>query len=93
MALSTMSLDLKALAEAVHREAKAITDFCDANASPSPSFSQAWPDDLPQNIQASRMKLSEAAKAIHDISVGPHDHLFGLAWSVCSPIPASLFVD
>ncbi|KAF8852513.1 S-adenosyl-L-methionine-dependent methyltransferase [Acephala macrosclerotiorum] len=81
MAPNAMSSDLPALVEAVQREAKAIADFCEANASPSPSFSQAWPDDLPENIQASRMKLREAAKAIHDIATGPHDHLFAIAWS------------
>ena len=69
-------------AEEVCREAKVIADFYAANASPSPSLSQDWPENLPENIQASRMKLREAAKAVNDIAVGPFDHLFGLAWSV-----------
>ncbi|KAF2464730.1 S-adenosyl-L-methionine-dependent methyltransferase [Lindgomyces ingoldianus] len=78
---------LLALAEEVQCEAKAITDFCNANGSSSPSLFQDWPDDLPEHIQASRMKLREAANAVHDIAVGPFDHLFSLAWSIPEAVP------
>lgn len=74
---------LLSLAEDVEREVKAITQFCNASGLASPSLSLDWPDDLPENIQASRMKLREAANAIHDIAVGPFNHLFSLAWGVC----------
>ena len=74
--------NLLALVEEVQREAKIITDFCNTNGVSSPSLSRDWPDDLPENIQASRMKLREAANAVHDIAVGPFNHLFSLACSV-----------
>lgn len=70
------------LADVVQREATAIADLCAANESPLPSLTQDWPDSLPENIQVSRMKLREAAKALYDISVGPFDHLFSIAWGV-----------
>lgn len=84
---------LLSLAEDIQREAKAITDFCNANDFTSPSLSQEWPDgDLPEHIQASRMKLREAANAVHDIAVGPFDHSFSLAWGVCIPSSTALTV-
>lgn len=73
---------LPALAEDIQREAKAIADFCASQMSPPPSLSQSWPTDLPEDIQASRFKIREAAKALHDIAVGPFDHLFTMAWGV-----------
>ena len=73
---------LVALAEDIQREAKAITDFCATIYASSPSLSQDWPNDLPAKLQASRMKLREAAKAVYDIAVGPFDHLFSIAWGV-----------
>lgn len=78
--------NLLSLADDIQREVKAITDFCNTNDLTSPSLSQDWPDDnLPGSIQTSRMKLREAANAMHDIAVGPFDHLFSLAWSVSFP--------
>lgn len=77
--------DLLALARSIQHDAKAIAEFCDANGSPLPSLSQDFPDNLPENIQESRMKLREAAKAMNDIAAGPFDHLFSIAWSVRLP--------
>ena len=92
MAPNTMSTDLSVLVDVVQREAKSIADFCNASASPPLSLSQAWPDDIPENIQDSRMKLREATKAIYDIATGPHDHLFSIAWSV-STLPCILYYE
>ncbi|KAI1378721.1 O-methyltransferase-domain-containing protein [Hypoxylon crocopeplum] len=84
MSAKVENKSLLALAEEVQREVKAISDFTVANGSPPPSLSQDWPNELPGEIEVSRMKLREAAKALHDIAVGPFDHLFSTAWSLHS---------
>lgn len=93
MAIQQSHQSLLALAKQVQREATAITTLCAAHDSSPPSLSQDWPDDLTEEMQASREKLREAAKALYDVAVGPFDHLFMTAWSVRLASPKGSYHD
>ena len=67
----------------VHQEGKALTEFFNSNSYYQPSFRnfKEYPE-LPEDVQQSRQKLREAAKAVYDLATGPTEHLYNLSWSV-----------
>jgi hypothetical protein len=71
--MSTPSLT--ELAADVAKHAKILQDYIDANNLPQPAFDKDAPLDfpVPNGIpeQDSRIALLEAAKALHDLAVGP----------------------
>ena len=79
----TRSLD--ELVEEVAKEGRAVSNFFNANSYYQPSFTpggfREYPE-LPNDVQESRRKLREAAKAVHDLAAGPADYLKWQAWSV-----------
>ncbi|KAJ3493728.1 hypothetical protein NLG97_g4547 [Lecanicillium saksenae] len=76
------SQDLASFVEQIQHETKTIVNFCNENTLPLMSFSQDFPVDLAEPIQASRARLREAARAVYDITTGPFDHLFSIAWGL-----------
>lgn len=76
--------NLESLVEDVAREAHTLNEFLTSNAFYTPSFSQGWNryPELPEDVEQSRRRLAEAAAAVHDLAVGPVEHVKSLAWRV-----------
>ena len=78
---------LDALIDEVVREGRAVTSFFNENSYYQPSFQvgafKEYPE-LPDEIQESRTKLREAAKAVHDLAAGPTEYIKWQSWSVRS---------
>lgn len=76
---------LESLAEEVAREVQILSSYLKAHSDYKPSFSQGRSNDFPklrEDIQESRRRLREAAKALHDLATGPAEHVKWLSWSV-----------
>ena len=84
MAADSRPLDV--LLEEVAKEGRALSSFLDAQSYYQPSFRPGglgeYPPDLPDDIQASRRKLRDAAKAVYQLAAGPAEHVLELASSV-----------
>lgn len=84
--------DLEDLANVILASAKTVKSFLSENNIPAPSFSADAPSifpDCPQRVQEARNQLLDASKKIHQLALGPIDHLFDYMCSVC---PASSLV-
>ena len=79
------TLDL--LLEDVAKEGRNLTNYFHSNSFYQPCFRPGglgeYPE-LPEDIQESRRKLREAAKAVHDLATGPSEYVRQLCWSVRS---------
>lgn len=78
--------DLEDLANVILASAKAVKSFLSDNNMPPPSFSSDAPSsfpDCPQDVQEARSQLLDASKKIHQLALGPIDHLFEYMCSVC----------
>jgi hypothetical protein len=76
---------LDVLVEEVAREGRALSHFLASNSYYQPSFPprgfKEYPE-LPEEIQQSRTRLREAAKAVHDLALGPTEYIRSLSGSV-----------
>ena len=74
----------------VTREGHALTSFLNSNSFYQPSFRiggfKEYPE-LPGEVQESRRKLREAAKAVHDLAAGPVEYVKDLSWVVHNLLP------
>ena len=81
----TDSRTLDLLLEDVAREGRALTNYLHSNSFYQPCFRPGglgeYPE-LPYEVQESRRKLQEAAKAVHDLAAGPAGYMSSLGWSV-----------
>ena len=91
--MSTIQNLEQALAE-VAREGAALTSYLNENLYYQPSFQpggfKEYPE-LPEEHEATRRRLLDAAKAVADLACGPNQYLKELAWSVgVNPIDGGL---
>lgn len=84
--------DLEDLANVILASAKIVKSFLSDNNIPAPSFSVDAPSsfpECPQGVRDARSQLLDASKKIHQLALGPIDHLFDYSCSVC---PASSLI-
>lgn len=78
--------DLEDLANVILASAKTVKSFLSDNKIPAPSFSADAPSsfpECPQGVREARSQLLDASKKIHQLALGPIDHLFDYSCSVC----------
>lgn len=78
--------DLEDLANVILANAKTLKSFFMDNNIPAPSFSVDAPSSFPespQGVREARSQLLDASKNIHQLVLGPIDHLFDYSFSVC----------
>jgi hypothetical protein len=85
---------LDALLDEVRQEGQTFTDFLTSNSYYQPSFKHGGftkYEELPEDVQRSRRKLAEAAKALYQLATEPADYVRSLGSSVSSiPIRSEL---
>jgi hypothetical protein len=84
--MATDSRTLDFLLEEVAKEGRTLSHFLNAQSYYQPSFRPGglgqYPSDLPDDIQGSRSKLRQAAKAVYQLASGPHEYIMTLVSSV-----------
>ena len=78
---------LEELVGIVTTEGEALASYFNSNSYYQPSFQpggfKEYPE-LPQDVEYSRMRLKEAAKAVYDLTNGPTNHVKNSSWQVSS---------
>lgn len=77
--------DLEDLANVILVNAKTVKSFLSDHNIPPPSFSVDAPSsfpECPQGVREARSQLLDASKKIHQLALGPTDHLFDYSFSV-----------
>lgn len=83
--MSSDDLTLDLLLAEVAKEGNALSTYLNDQSYYQPGFRSGlaqYPPDLPEYIQASRLKLQNAAKALYQLASGPAEHITNLASSV-----------
>jgi hypothetical protein len=84
MATDDGTLDV--LLDRVAKEGRMVSAFLSDQSYYQPSFRAGglaeYPTDLPEDVQESRRKLRDAAKAVYQLATGPSEYIAELASSV-----------
>ncbi|KAI7788544.1 O-methyltransferase [Diaporthe eres] len=76
--------DLEDLANVILASAKTVKSFLSDNKIPAPSFSVGAPStfpECPQDVRDARNQLLDASKKLHQLALGPIDHLIDYSCS------------
>ncbi|KAL2292765.1 hypothetical protein FJTKL_07836 [Diaporthe vaccinii] len=85
--------DLEDLANVILASAKTVKSFLSDNKIPAPSFSVGAPStfpECPQDVRDARNQLLDASKKLHQLALGPIDHLIDYSCSYKRPQCLSL---